>query len=124
MKKHILVIDDEQGIRDLMCFLLEPLGFKVTTAKNGLEGVAMFKKSFFDIVFLDVHMPKLRGPETLKMIKDLEPEQIVIMFSSSSDPEHFFEEKAKNAGAFECIYKPFDIDDLQETIDKALCEDK
>jgi DNA-binding NtrC family response regulator len=120
MDKKILIADDEEGIRDLFRFLLEPQGFEVFTACDGVEAVEVVKKNFLDIVFLDVHMPEMRGPEALKIIKKIKPEQVVVIFSSSSDPNFVFESEAKQHGAFECMYKPFNIDDLLEIIERAL----
>ncbi|OGS27497.1 MAG: hypothetical protein A2297_09845 [Elusimicrobia bacterium RIFOXYB2_FULL_48_7] len=117
-KARILMVDDEQGIRDLFKFLLEPLGYQVFTAIDGLEGVEMVKKESFDIVFLDVHMPRMRGPEALKVIKQLRPNQPVVIFSSSSDPKHIFEEEAKKLGAYTCIYKPVEIDEILKIIEE------
>ena len=120
MKKKILVIDDEKGIRDLFRFLLEPQGFDVSTADDGIEGIEMVKKDSFDIIFLDVHMPRMQGPEALKIIKRLHPDQIVIIFSSSSDPNFTFESEARELGAYTCLYKPVDIEDILKVIKKAL----
>jgi DNA-binding NtrC family response regulator len=64
-------------------------------------------------------MPRMRGPETLEKIKQIHPSQIVIIFSSSSDPFYVFEAGAKQKGAFDCIYKPFELHDLLTVIDAA-----
>lgn len=120
--KKILVTDDEQGMRDLVVFLLEPYGIKVKTAQNGLEAVDLIKNEDFDLIFLDVHMPKMNGIEALKQIKNIKPEQIVIIFSSSSDPDFKDEEEAKRLGAFYCLYKPFTIDNLFKIMDKVMGE--
>ncbi len=90
MDKKILIADDEEGIRDLFRFLLETQGFEVFTANDGVEAVEVVKKNSLDIVFLDVHMPKMRGPEALKIIKEIKPEQVVVIFSSSSGSEFCF----------------------------------
>lgn len=119
-RKKILVIDDEQGIRDMFRFLLEPEGFEVFTANDGVEGIEMVKKDNFDIVFLDVHMPRMRGPEALAHIKQIKPNQVVVIFSSSSDPNYVFESEAHKFGAYTCLYKPVDVNELLEIINKIL----
>lgn len=124
MKKKILIADDEQGIRDLFRFLLEAEDFEVYTANDGFEAVEMVRNESFDIVFLDVHMPRMRGPEALKKIKELNPSQPVVIFSSSSDPNYIFESESKNYGAFDCLYKPFNIDDLLKVIESVLKQKK
>ncbi|MDD5065828.1 MAG: response regulator [bacterium] len=124
VKEKILIIDDEQGIRDLFCFLLRPKGYDVFTAADGEEGVAMVKKENFGIIFLDVHMPKLRGPEVLKIIKQINPKQLVIIFSSSSDPNYVFEENAESYGAYRCLYKPVEISQILGIISEALSRER
>jgi CheY-like chemotaxis protein len=116
--KKILVVDDEKGIRDLLHYLLEPDGFNVKSVSNGLEAVEIVKKEHFDLIFMDIHMPIMRGPEAFKKIKEIKPEQMVVIFSSSSDPEYVFESNAKQLGAFECIYKPFDIEEITNIVQK------
>lgn len=118
--KKILIIDDEQGIRDMFRFLLQRHGFEVYTANDGVEGVMMVEKDNFDIVFLDVHMPRMAGPETLRRIKEIKPNLPVIIFSSSSDSTFAFEEKAVQLGAFACLYKPAEISDIIRVIEKAV----
>lgn len=118
--KRILIVDDEKGIQDLFRFLLEPQGFEVFTANDGVEGVEMVKKDSFDIIFLDVHMPRMRGPESLKIIKQLRPNQMVIVCSSSSDPNFTFEDKVKELGAYTCLYKPVNIDEIFDIINKVV----
>ncbi|HEX3046089.1 MAG TPA: response regulator [Bacillota bacterium] len=124
MKKRLLIADDEQGIRDLFCFLLESQGFEVFTVGDGLAAVEMVQKQMFDLVFLDIHMPKLKGPEALKRIKGIYPDLTVVIFSSSCDPEFIYETEAKQNGAFDCLYKPFNIDDLMAVIARALHENE
>ncbi|OGS21894.1 MAG: hypothetical protein A3J83_04715 [Elusimicrobia bacterium RIFOXYA2_FULL_40_6] len=118
-KAKILVIDDEKGIQDLFRFLLEPEGYTIVIANDGVEGVDAVKKEEFDVVFLDVHMPKMKGPEALKIIKQLRPDQKVIVFSSSSDSNHAFENEAKQLGAFACIYKPSGIEEILRLVREA-----
>ena len=89
-KRSILVIDDEKGYRDFYKFVLEPIGYKVSTASDGEEGLKMATDNNYDLILLDVHMPKMRGPEVLEAIKKIKPRQIVVIFSSSSDPTFSF----------------------------------
>lgn len=119
MKKKILIIDDEKGIQEMMQYFLSNEGFEVDTADNGKEGVELVKKNKYDFIFLDVHMPVMRGPEALAEIKKIKPEQIVFICSSSSDPEFSFEMKAKEMGASFCFYKPVDINDILNIISEA-----
>ncbi|MBN1621976.1 MAG: response regulator [Endomicrobiales bacterium] len=119
-KLKILVVDDEAGVRDLITYLLESMGYIIRTAKDGLEAVEIVANEEFDIIFLDVHMPNMKGTEALESIKKIRPKQTVIIFSSSSDPYYVFESQAKQKGAFDCLYKPFELDDLLNVINKAV----
>lgn len=112
MKEKILVVDDEKGIQDLFRFVLEAEGYEVFTADNGLEGLEMAKKHDFTVIFLDVHMPVMKGPEALRSIKKIKPKQNVVICSSSSDPTFSFEKEAKNLGAYVCLYKPVEMDEI------------
>ena len=73
----------------------------------------------FEILVVD-DMPNMTGIEALKKIKALRPEQKVIIFSSSSDPEYKFEKQAEQEGAVECLFKPVDDVEIQRVLKKAL----
>lgn len=117
--KTILVIDDEKGYRDFYKFILEPIGYTVSTASDGEEGLKMALEHNYDLILLDVHMPKMRGPEVLTAIKKEKPNQTVVIFSSSSDPTFSFENTAKEMGAFDCLYKPIDLEDILAVMARA-----
>jgi len=117
--RSILLVDDEKGYRDFYRFILEPLGCQVSSACNGEEGLRMAAINNYDIILLDVHMPKMTGAEVLAAIKKIKPSQLVIIFSSASDPSFNFENKAKQMGAFECLYKPVDLGDMLRVMQRA-----
>ena len=119
MKRTILVADDEQGFRDMFTFLLVPLGFEVLCVENGQEAVEKIKEREFGVVIMDVHMPILTGPEALKKIQMIRPEQKVIILASSSDDAHHFEEEF-GGRVVECLYKPVEISEIQRVLEKAL----
>jgi CheY-like chemotaxis protein len=121
--KCILIADDEEGIRDLFRFTLEPLGVEVFTATDGWEALEAVRARSFDLVILDVHMPRLSGPEALVKIRELRPTQRVLVVSSSSDASHAFEQRASEFGASACLYKPVELDELLGAIDRALSEE-
>jgi DNA-binding NtrC family response regulator len=117
-EKSILIIDDEQGYRDFYKFVLEPLGYEVFAAVDGATGLEMALERPYVTIFLDVHLPKMRGPEVLEKIKKVRPDQNVIIFSSSSDPSFDFETRAKDMGAFDCLYKPVDVETIFALLDR------
>ncbi|MCB4792811.1 MAG: response regulator [Elusimicrobia bacterium] len=124
MNNKVLIIDDEQGIRDLLKFLLQPKGFIVSDACGGIEGIEIFKKEVFDIVILDIHMPNMNGMEVLKVIKQIKPEQIVIITSSSSDSDFKLESESTKLGVYTCLYKPFNTEEIIKIMQEALSKRK
>src|SRR5690348_6714003 len=84
----ILVIDDEQGIRDLLSNELSALGYHVLTASNGLEGLEMLKKESCQLVISDVKMPKMDGLQVLQGVKKLDPDTEVILITGYGTVEN------------------------------------
>lgn len=120
MAKTILAVDDEIGFRDLYTYMLVPLGFEVTCAEDGLQAVEKIQQRPYDLVLMDIHMPRMTGPEALKKINSLRPNQKVIIFSSSSDPTYAMENEALKEGAMDCLLKPVDVEQIQKAINFAL----
>jgi DNA-binding NtrC family response regulator len=106
----ILAIDDEQNIRHLIRneFMLE--GFEVTTAKSGEEGLGFVDGQDYDVVLLDLKLPKMSGIETLKLLKRKNPRSEVIMITGYGDI-HSAVESVK-LGARDYVTKPFKLDEL------------
>ncbi len=123
MALKILIADDEQGYRDLFTYMLQPVGMEVTCVCNGEEAVQRVKQSPYDLIMMDVHMPEMTGPEALKIIKAIRPEQKVVIFSSSSDPEHQKEKEAEKEGIVACLFKPVDMEDVLRVLKEALGRD-
>jgi CheY-like chemotaxis protein len=119
MRFNVLVVDDEQGYRDLFTYILEPLGIRATCVNNGREALEKAKENPYDLILMDVHMPELNGIEALKKIKTLRPEQKIVIFSSSSDPEYNKEKEAQKIGV-ECLFKPVDDQTLRRILKESL----
>ncbi len=81
--KHLLVIDDEELVRDLIVSILQPYSCIIDTAKDGIEGIASMRKQTdaIDVVLLDMVMPKLGGAETFKVIRKLSPKLPILLMS-------------------------------------------
>lgn len=109
----ILVIDDEEVIRNLFTDILSEEGHNIITANNGMEGIEEINKRHFHIIFMDVHMPVMNGLDTLKVIKEVKPEIIVAIMDSY--PDRLLEE-AQKRGAYMCLHKPFEIWEIMEII--------
>ncbi|MFB0546465.1 MAG: response regulator [Anaerolineae bacterium] len=107
---HILVVDDEQGMRDLFAFTLQSEGYYVTTAADGYEALQRVRNASFDLAFIDVKMPEMDGLKTYQAIKEVAPEIAVFMMTGYS-VEDLVREAIKE-GALGCIYKPFSVEEV------------
>jgi DNA-binding NtrC family response regulator len=82
---HILIIDDEAGLRQMMARVLQRAGYEVTTAANGEDGLALASVHTFDLLYLDIRMPGLNGLEVLKIIHAKFPVLPVVLFTAQPD---------------------------------------
>lgn len=119
-KKRVLVVDDAAAFRDVFEFILEPLGFEVDTAEDGVEGLERVEARGYDLVFSDIHMPKMSGLGLLRSVRRLRPEQPVVMMSSGSSPRDALEESVMELGAASCLHKPFTIAQLLGAVEETL----
>lgn len=116
MALRVLLVDDEEDIVELIQDRLEAYGFKVTTARTGLEALKRLSVEKFDGVFLDVKMPEMGGIEALEEIRATDKQIPVIIITASSTREAALE--AMNKGANEYVLKPFDWEELKAKIEK------
>ena len=112
----ILVIDDEAGICKEFSQVLEGESYEVDTALNAAEGLQKIRSQNYDIIFLDVLMPRMEGREALEEIKKITQTPIVIM-SGYLPPNK--EKEIIHAGAFACLKKPLDLGHVFALIEKA-----
>ena len=118
MTAHILVVDDEQSIQEFLRLLLEENGFRVTTAGSVQEGRQRFEEDSFDLVLCDIIMPDGNGLDLLQEIKQQDGRTSVIMMTAYTSTKTAIE--AMKRGAYDYISKPFDVEELQVVIQKAL----
>jgi two-component system response regulator PilR (NtrC family) len=114
----ILVVDDEQSIRDFLAIMLKKEGHEAVTAGNGADALRAVQTEIFDLVITDVKMPGTDGIEVLKTIKDFSPETVVIMITAFAAAETAVE--AMKLGAYDYIVKPFKVDELKIIINNSL----
>jgi len=105
---QILIIDDEDGIRNVLADILTDEHYQVHKASNGQEGLRLLAAELIDLVYLDVWMPGMGGLEVLKAIRDTYSEIPVIMISGHASIEMAV--KAVRQGAWDFIEKPLSID--------------
>ena len=79
----ILVIDDEQGIRNLLDTLLSRKGYEVILASNGQKGLELFRRERPDVVVLDLKMPEMNGLTVLQQVRQLNPVQPVVILTGA-----------------------------------------
>ena len=115
---RILVVDDEQNLTLLLESILESKGYEVETANSGLEAIEKAQKKTFDICLLDIRMPGMNGVEVFLKIKEISPLTRVIMMTAYAVEDLI--EIALNEGAYTCVHKPFDIDDILRLVEEAL----
>ena len=119
-QERILIVDDEDQMRDLLAKVLEKNGYQVTTAPDGGSALALLEKESMDLVVTDVRMPGMDGMEALKAIKELNPDTGVIIMTAFGSIDQAVQ--AVKEGAHDYISKPFKIDEMLLTIRKALEE--
>jgi two-component system, NtrC family, response regulator PilR len=115
---HILVVDDELSMRELLEVLLIKEGYKVTCAENGIDAIARIKKTVFDLLLCDIRLGDITGIDVLKALKEENQDTVVIMISAFATTEAAVE--AMNEGAYDFVPKPFNNEELKQTIKNAL----
>ncbi len=118
IKDRILVADDEQSMREFLDIMLKKEGYKVSLACNGEEVGKLVENDLFDLVLLDIRMPKMDGISTLRKIKASTPETVVIMITAYASADTAI--KAMKEGAYDYITKPFKVEEIKLIIKNAL----
>ena len=103
---HILVVDDELGMREVLEFMLQREEYTVTCAESGRKAIALLEKTHFDLLLCDIRLGDITGLEVLRASKEQAPDTVVIMISAYATTETAVE--AMNAGAYDYVPKPFD----------------
>jgi diguanylate cyclase (GGDEF)-like protein len=116
---NILIVDDEVATRELVAEILGGEGHEITLAEDGEDALEKFKRSWHEIVFSDIRMPKMNGIELLAAIKGINADtQFVIMTSHASIDNSI---QALKMGAFDYIFKPFeDLDVITDAMNRAM----
>ena len=116
--ERILIVDDEESMRELLTIMLKREGYLVTAASNGEEAIRLLEREIYDLVITDIKMPKINGLELLKDIKEIAPQTIVLMITAFASTETAVE--AMKEGAYDYLTKPFKIDEVKLIIKNAL----
>lgn len=116
-KISLLIVDDEESVRDSLVNWFIEDGFQVASAENAKKAITLLEKENFDIILTDIKMPGMDGLELLKRIKALKKDAIVIVMTAFATVDTAVQ--ALKDGAFDYITKPFDPDDLSHLIRNA-----
>ncbi|MBI2620577.1 MAG: sigma-54-dependent Fis family transcriptional regulator [Ignavibacteriales bacterium] len=114
----VLAVDDEESFLSLLQTILEPEGYDVQTARDGVEAINLLQSKSFDLALLDVKMPRVDGVEVLKYVKDRFLDLPVIMLTGVGDLKVAVE--CMKLGASNYLSKPYSTDELLTVIDSAL----
>ena len=117
-KGQILVVDDELGIRTLLSEVLNIAGFQVTIAADGLDALNLIRKNKFDLILLDVNLPKVDGFAILEKIRASAPTQPIIMISARTEKDDVTH--GLRLGADDYIRKPFSVEELVLRVENRL----
>ena len=114
----ILVIDDEEEIRNTLSEILSDEGYMVETAKNGKDALKNSKKTPFDLALVDIKLPDIEGTDLLIKLREAQPKMAALIVTGKPSLDNAI--KSVNNGADGYILKPFDVPTLIETIKKTL----
>lgn len=117
MKKRILIADDEEIVIRSCLRILSADKFQIEIARNGLEAVEKIAEADYDMLILDIMMPKMTGMEVLQRVKETHPDVDVIMITGLNQIETAVE--AMKLGAFDYLPKPFDPEELELVVARA-----
>ena len=113
-----MVVDDEVAIRDLIREVMQLAGFEVSVCEDGLTALNLIRREKFDLIILDVNLPKLDGFALLQKVRESAPSQPIILISARTDKEDVTH--GLRLGADDYIRKPFGIEELVLRVENRL----
>ncbi|HLC40173.1 MAG TPA: sigma-54 dependent transcriptional regulator [Methylomirabilota bacterium] len=117
-KGRLLIADDEESLRWVLERGFRQAGYVVTTAKDGDEALSQAEAEPFDLIFLDIRMPGTDGLTLLKRLRERRPDATVVIMTAHGTMETAIQ--AMQAGAYDYVTKPFDLDDVLLLVERAL----
>lgn len=123
---RILIVEDDEDIVDTVKFTLETRGFEVDVAYDGLHALRKARRSRYDLMILDIMLPGKNGYEVSRMLKEemdegkIEPFKILVLTARKVDNPEREDFLATWSNADEYMYKPFELDDLVDRINRHL----
>ena len=121
-RKRILVVDDEPSIREILAIQLSRMGYDVTIAADGEEGLEAYKKEKPDLILLDMMKPRLDGISVCQQIRALEKQsggRVPILFLTARDTRHD-KTSAALSGGDDFVAKPVSMQELRDRVDAVI----
>ena len=118
MNEKILVVDDDEGVRQVLGQALQDAGYRVSSVESGEKAVAAARDEAFDLVILDMVLPRVDGMEVLRDITAAKPDLPIVMITGYASVETAI--KAMKMGAVDYVVKPFRMEEVELVVGKAL----
>jgi two-component system, NtrC family, response regulator HydG len=115
----IMVVDDDDDFRYSLARMLELQDHKVITAINGADAVRIAREKIIDVAFVDIKMSVMDGLTASIKLKEINPETIIIMMTGYREEVKAIIEEATEKGVLKCLYKPFNVSELQDIVNHA-----
>ena len=119
MAERILIVDDDQGVRDALSEFLSSLGYVVAVAQNGEEALTLYRQGGFDLIMADLIMPNMDGMELLGRVRENKSDEVIFLMITGH-PSIGTAVESINRGADDYITKPFHLEDVKVRIAKAI----
>ena len=117
-RAHILLVEDDESLREVLAMNLEDFGFQVEQYSDGSEAVQAYNPEVHDLVLTDLRMPGISGLEVLDKLKERDPDALVLVLTAYGGAKNSLE--AMRRGAFHYVEKPVNTLSLVQEIDRAL----
>ena len=116
-KKSLLIVDDDIAHRTMLRILLD-WQYEIFEADDGATAIEEAGKRHFDLIVMDICMPEVSGLEALDQIRSRRSDVPIVMMTAYFSDE--IADQTKDRGAFDCVGKPFDFEELKQTIERAI----
>lgn len=112
----LLIVDDEQDIREFAASFFRKRKIEVSVASSGEEALGLLEKESVDLILLDIKMDGIDGCETLKRLREKDKEVKVVMVTGRKPEEENSFERCRQLGALSYIHKPLELDELEKIV--------
>ncbi len=110
-KCSVLIVDDDNGMTETLSDIFSEMGHEVSVAGDGFKAIKLVEARPYDLVLMDIKMPKMNGVETFRRLREVRPELKVVMMTAFALDELITE--ARRLGAADVLFKPLQIDKLE-----------